>query len=233
MGESVHFTSSRGEACGYLARPAGAAVPVSAGAAPRAGIVVIQEWWGLVPQIEGVADRFAAAAGYVALAPDLYHGQSTVEAEEAHHLMEGLDWARAAAELAGAVAHLREAEGVSRVGVVGFCMGGALTLIAAADPAVAAWVSFYGFPPAGSAELDRITAPGLQIFGEHEHAFSVAEAEAFAVAQRAKGLEAGFVVYPGAGHGFFNETIPAIYHEPSAQDAWARTVEHFGRHLHG
>ena len=223
MGEPVQFTSSRGEAGGYLARPA---------AAPHAGIVVIQEWWGLVPQIEGVADRFAAL-GYVALAPDLYHGQSTVEAEEAHHLMEGLDWSRAAAELAGAVAHLRAAEGVSSVGVVGFCMGGALTLIQAADPGVDAYVAFYGFPPAGSAQLDAITAPGLLIFGEHEHVFSVPDAQAFAAGQRAKGLEAEVRIYPGAGHGFFNETIAAVYHEPSAHDAWARTVDLFARQLLG
>ena len=223
MGESVQFTSSRGEAGGYLARPAAPA---------RAGIVVIQEWWGLVPQIEGVADRFATL-GYVALAPDLYHGQSTVEAEEAHHLMDGLDWGRAAAELAGAVAHLRTVEGVSSVGVVGFCMGGALTLIAAADPAVTAYVSFYGFPPADSARLDEITAPGLLIFGEHEHAFSVPDSQAWAATQRAKGLEAAVRIYPGAGHGFFNETIAAIYHELSARDAWERTVEVFAQHLGG
>ena len=221
MGESVKFTSARGEAGGYLARPTAPA---------GAGIIVIQEWWGLVPQIEGVADRFAAL-GYTALAPDLYHGQSTVEAEEAHHLMEGLDWGRAAAELSGAVAHLRAVEGVQRVGVVGFCMGGALTLIAATNPAVDAWVSFYGFPPADSAPLDQIATPGLQIFGEHELHFSVPDAQAFAARQRAKGLEDEVVIYPGAGHGFFNETIAAIYDEPSARDAWTRTVDLFGRHL--
>lgn len=223
MGESVKFTSSRGEASGYLARPA---------AAGSAGIVVIQEWWGLVPHIEDVADRFAAL-GYVALAPDLYHGKSTVEAEEAHHLMEGLDWGRAAAELAGAVAHLRAAEGASRVGVVGFCMGGALTLIAATDPDVDAWVSFYGFPPAGSARLDEITAPGLLIFGEHEHAFSVPDAQAFAASQRAKGLEAEVRIYPGASHGFFNDSRTEVYHETSARDAWTRAVAVFERHLGG
>jgi carboxymethylenebutenolidase len=221
MGETVHFASSRGEASGYLARPAGS---------PIAGIVVIQEWWGLVPHIKEVADRFAAL-GYVALAPDLYHGQSTVEAEEAHHLMEGLDWGRAAAELSGAVAHLRGAEGVGRVGVVGFCMGGALTLIAAADPAVDAWVSFYGFPPAGSARLDEIAAPGLVLFGEHEHAFSVPDARAFVASQQAKGREAELRIYPGAGHGFFNDSRAGVYHESSAHDAWARAVELFDRHL--
>jgi dienelactone hydrolase len=155
MGESVQFDSAAGTASGYLASPAGSADV-------RAGVVVIQEWWGLVPHIEDVAERFAAL-GYVALAPDLYHGKSTVEAEEAHHLMEGLDWARAAQELAGAVAYLRSVAGVSRVGVVGFCMGGALTVIAAADPGVDAYASFLWVPARGrcGARPDRRTGADL------------------------------------------------------------------------
>ena len=162
---------------------------------------------GLVPHIEDVAERFAAL-GYVALAPDLYHGKSTVEAEEAHHLMEGLDWGRAAQELAGAVAYLRSVAGVSRVGVVGFCMGGALTVIAAADPGVDAYASFYGFPPAGAAALDRIDAPGLIFFGEHENAFSVPDALAFAHQQRKSGKQAEVVVYPDAGHALSQRHAP-------------------------
>jgi len=223
MGESVQFDSTAGTASGYLARPAGPADV-------HAGIVVIQEWWGLVPHIEDVADR-VAALGYLALAPDLYHGKSTVEAEEAHHLMEGLDWGRASQELAGAVAHLRGVAGVSRVGVVGFCMGGALTVIAAADPDVDAYASFYGFPPGGSVDLDRIGAPGLIFFGEHENAFSVPDAQAFAEAQRASGKRAEVVVYPGAGHAFFNDTRPEAYQQAAAGDAWQRTVELFAQYL--
>ena len=219
----MHFDSAAGTASGYLARP-------NASADAVAGVVVIQEWWGLVPHIEDVADR-VAALGYVALAPDLYHGKSTVEAEEAHHLMEGLDWGRAAQELAGAVAHLRSVEGVGRVGVVGFCMGGALTVIAAADPGVDAYASFYGFPPPGSVNLETINAPGLIFFGEHENAFSVPDAQAFADRQRGHGRQAEVVVYPGAGHAFFNDTRPEAYQQAAATDAWRRTVELFAQHL--
>lgn len=221
MGDPVSFSSSAGQAHGYLARPEG---PVAG------GIVVIQEWWGLVPHIEDVADRFAAL-GYAALAPDLYHGRSTVEAEEAHHLSDGLDWTRARAEIAGAAAHLQAAEGAGRIGVVGFCMGGALTLIAASDPAVSAWVAFYGFPPAGRATIDEIAAPGLILFGEHEHAFSVPDAQAYVAARQAAGHDVELRIYPGARHGFFNDTRGDIYHPASAADAWARTVELFGRHV--
>jgi carboxymethylenebutenolidase len=194
------------------------------------GIIVLQEWWGLVPHIKDVAARFAAQ-GYVALAPDLYHGKSTLEAAEAQHLMEGLDWGRAAKEIAGAVRYLREVEGATRVGVTGFCMGGALTVIAATQSGVDAYVAFYGFPPKGAAALERITAPGLLLFGEEEPYFSVPDAQAFADRQRAQGRQAEVVIYPGAGHAFFNDTRPEAYRKDAANDAWRRTLGHFGRHL--
>ena len=217
---AVTFASDAGQAKGHLARP-GKGVP---------GIIVLQEWWGLVPHIRDVTGRFAAQ-GYLALAPDLYHGKSTLEAAEAEHLMKGLDWGRAATEIAGAVKYLREVEGATRVGVAGFCMGGALTVIAATQPGVDAYVAFYGFPPAGAARLEKITAPGLIIFGEHEQYFSVPDAQAFAEAQKKRGCDVEVVVYPGAGHAFFNDTRPEAYREDAANYAWRRTLEHFGRHL--
>jgi carboxymethylenebutenolidase len=219
-GTSVSFASLHGEAGGYLSRPSQA----------RPGIIVLQEWWGLVPHIRNVSDRFAAQ-GYVALAPDLYHGESTVEAEEASHLMEKLDWGRAVEEIAGAVNYLREVERCDRVGVVGFCMGGALTILAATLPGVDAYVSYYGFPAAPAAQLDRITAPGLIFFGQHEAFFSVPDAQAFAERQRAAGREAEVVIYPGAGHAFFNDDRPDVYVAEAAADAWRRTLEHFGRQI--
>jgi len=217
---TVTFASEAGQAKGHLARP-GKGVP---------GIIVLQEWWGLVPHIRDVAGRFAAQ-GYIALAPDLYHGKSTLEAAEAEHLMKGLDWGRAAQEIAGAVKYLREVEGATRVGVTGFCMGGALTVIAATQPGVDAYVAFYGFPPAGAAPLEKITAPGLIIFGEHEQYFSVPDAQAFAEAQKKRGCELEVIVYPGAGHAFFNNTRPEAYREDAANYAWRRALDHFGRHL--
>jgi carboxymethylenebutenolidase len=218
----VTFSSDAGQANGYLVRP-GEGKP---------GVVVIQEWWGLVPHIRDVAGRFSAQ-GYVALAPDLFHGKSTVEAAEAEHLMQGLDWGRATAEIAGAVRYLREKEGVTRVGVVGFCMGGALTILAATQPGVDAYAAFYGFPPHAGAALERITAPGLIVFGEAEEFFSVPDAQAFAARQRAAGRETEVVVYPNAGHAFFNNDRPDVFRQDAANDAWRRTLSHFGRHLRG
>jgi carboxymethylenebutenolidase len=192
---------------------------------------VIQEWWGLVGHVKDVVRRYASL-GYVAMAPDLYHGKSTLEAEEASHLMSGLDWARAVEEIGGAVTYLREVEGCDRVGVTGFCMGGALTMLAASLPGVDAYAAYYGFPPkeAGDA-VNRITAPGLIFFGEHEDFFSVPDAQAFAERQRAAGRRCDVVVYPGAGHAFFNNDRPEAYVEPAANDAWRRTLALFGTHL--
>lgn len=217
---AVSIESAAGVSEGYLVRPGGG----------RPGIVVVQEWWGIVPHVKDVAARFAAQ-GYVALAPDLYHGTSTVDAEEASHLMEGLDWGRAVDEIAGAARYLRDTEGCDRVGIVGFCMGGALAVLAAARQGCDAFVSFYGFPPAAAGDLAGITAPGLIFFGEHEEYFSVPETEAFVARQRAAGREADLVLYPDAGHAFFNDDRPEVFTPHAANDAWRRTLAHFGRHL--
>jgi carboxymethylenebutenolidase len=110
-------------------------------------------------------------------------------------------------------------------------MGGALTIIAAAQPGGDAYVAFYGFPPAGAAPLDKITAPGLIFFGENEQFFSVPDAKSFAENQRKRGREAEVIVYPGAGHAFFNNERPEAYRRDAANDAWRRTLDHFGRYL--
>ena len=223
--QTISFESSEGTSSGYLARPERRSRD------GRPGVVVIQEWWGLVPHIKDVTRRFAEQ-GYIALAPDLYHGKTTVEAEEAHHLAEGLDWGRAAAEMAGAVRYLREREGTTSVGVVGFCMGGALAMIAATGEGVDAYASFYGFPPAGAAPVDEIEEPGVIFFGSEEDNFSVPDVQAFAERQQAKGRETEVVVYEGAGHAFFNDTRPKAYNADAAAAAWQRTLELFERTLH-
>jgi carboxymethylenebutenolidase len=219
-GKLVNFSSASGPADGWLVRPG----------AGRPGLIVLQEYWGLVPHIKDVAARFAAQ-GYVALAPDLYHGKSTVDAEEASHLMKGLDWGRALEEIAGAVRYLRDSEGVDRVGIVGYCMGGALTVLSATLPGIDAWVAYYGFPPGGNADLNSITSPGLILFGEKEGYFSIPDAQAFASRQRAAGRECEVIIYPGAGHAFFNDARPEAYNQQAAHDAWRRTLDHFGRNL--
>src|SRR5438128_133530 len=139
MGMPVSFKRPDGQMLqGYLAEPEQAA--------GAAAIIVIQEWWGLNEQIRGVADRLANA-GYSALVPDLYRGKSTLEAAEAHHLMTGLNFGDAASQdIRGAAQFLKTRS--SKVGVTGFCMGGALTLLAVcASPEIDAGVVWYGCPP--------------------------------------------------------------------------------------
>src|SRR6266542_3841255 len=157
MGERISFKTNGTMTPGYLARPAQGRGP---------GIIVIQEWWGLVPQIEQVADRFAAE-GFVALAPDLYHGTSTRSPDEAGKLMMALRVDEAARDLAGAIDHLVAQPEVSpkKVGTVGFCMGGALSLFAASkNPEVGACVVFYGGHQNIKPDLDALQAPVLGIY---------------------------------------------------------------------
>ena len=163
MGTMVTFTRPDGQAVqGYLAEP----TPVPGAPA----VVVIQEWWGLNAQIRGVADRLAAA-GYQALVPDLYRGQSTLEAEEAHHLMSGLNFGDAASQdIRGAVQYLKTR--AHKVGVTGFCMGGALTLLALAQtPEADAGVVWYGCPPLDYIDASRIKAPLMGHWGTQDEFF--------------------------------------------------------------
>ena len=229
MGKTVTFVRPDGQSVnGYLAEPTAAA------GAP--GLVVIQEWWGLNEQIRGVADRFAAA-GYVALVPDLYRGKSTVEAAEAEHLMTNLNFDDAAGQdVRGAVRFLKAR--CAKVGVTGFCMGGALTLLAMVNvPEADAGVVWYGYPPLEFVDAAKIKAPILAHWATQDGAFAISGVDALEEKLR----EAG-VAYTGqrylAQHGFANETalgprrLPITQYDPEwAQIAWDRTFSFFGKHL--
>ena len=216
----------------YLAEPA---QPTGAPA-----LVVIQEWWGMNDQIRGVADRFAQA-GYRALVPDLYRGKSTVDAEEAQHLMTNLNFADAAGQdVRGAVQHLK-ASGSAKVGVTGFCMGGALTVLSTVlVPEVDAAVSWYGHPPLDYVDASKIKAPLMGHWALHDAPFPMAGVDALEAKLRAAGTNFEFHRYD-AMHGFFNETqvgdkrlLPVVEYEPKAAAlAWQRTLAFFGQHLRG
>ena len=229
MGTTISFNRPDGQTVqGYLAEPA---QPQGA-----AAVVVIQEWWGLNDQIRGVADRLAQA-GLRALVPDLYRGKSTAEAEEAHHLMSSLNFGDAASQdVAGAVAYLKT--GSAKVGVTGFCMGGALTLLAASMvPGIDAGVVWYGCPPLDYLDASRITAPLLGHFATQDSAFPIATIDA--LEEKLRGAAVGFNFHRYlAQHGFANETAVgprriAItqYDAAWAQIAWDRTFRFFGQHL--
>ena len=229
MGTMVNFTRPDGQTvAGYLAEPS------AAGNAPA--VVVIQEWWGLNAQIRGVADRLAAA-GYRALVPDLYRGKSTVEAEEAHHLMDGLDFGDAAAQdIRGAAQYLRR--GSPKVGVTGFCMGGALTLLALANaPELDAGVVWYGCPPLDYIDAGKIKAPVQGHFATQDLFFAIETIDQLEKTLQSAGVATDFHRYL-AHHAFANETavgpgrIPATQYDPVwAQQAWDRTLRFLGRTL--
>lgn len=194
------------------------------------GIVLIQEWWGLNDHIRGVADRLAAA-GHNVLAPDLYRGRLTTLADEANHLMDGLDFADATQQdIAGCVIQLRE--GGSPVGVMGFCMGGALTVAAAAlVPGLSAAVCFYGIPPKQVADPARIRIPFMGHFATLDTWCTPAAAASLEADMRAAGQSPEIHHY-AAQHAFFNDSRRAeVYDEACASLAWTRTIEFFARHL--
>jgi len=229
MGKTVEFKRPDGQSVqGYLAEPA------NAGNAP--GLVVLQEWWGVNPQIKGVADRFAAA-GYVALVPDLYRGKSTVEAAEAEHLMTNLNFGDAAGQdVRGAVQYLKAR--CAKVGVTGFCMGGALTLLAAVNvPEADAGVVWYGFPPLEYIDASKIKVPLLGHYAIDDAAFPIATVDQLEDKLRAAKVNFEFHRYK-AMHAFANETqvganrLPITeYNAEAAKLAWGRTVAFFDKHL--
>jgi carboxymethylenebutenolidase len=221
MGEMVEFPSNGGTGTGYLAAP-----EVGAGL----GLIVIQEWWGLVPHIKEVCDRFAAE-GFTALAPDLYHGTKTTEPDEAGKLLMTLNLDQAAKDMGGAVDHLLQSDRVrgEGVGVTGFCMGGGLALLLAVQrpDAVRAAVPFYGFIPWESAAPDwsRLKASVLGHYGELDEFFSPEKATELATTLKDLGKDVELHFYDGAQHAFFNDARPEAYDEHAASTAWIRTLE--------
>lgn len=219
MGEMVTFESNGHTCDGYLAGD---------GSGP--GVIVIQEWWGLVPHITDVSDRLAAE-GFTALAPDLYHGESTTEPDGAGKLMMGLNLDQAAKDLSGAVALLQERTGRNQVGVVGYCMGGGLALVLAAHrpDAVAAVAPYYGVIPWASAQPDW-SAISARVVGEYAENDAMADPDmvhALEAKLRELGKDATLHVHPGTDHAFFNDTRPEVYDAAASAVAFACTVDLF------
>jgi len=222
MGNIVTFASNGGTASGYLAKPA---------SGTGKGVIVIQEWWGLNDNIKGIADRFAAE-GFVALAPDMYHGTVTAEPDEAGKLLMALNIPQAEKDLKGAVAYLKEMTG-GPVGTVGFCMGGALSLFASCNSSgdVGACVDFYGGHPAVKYNWDGLTAPVLGLWAEHDD-FVNPNIPTFEAEMTKRNISHEFHTYPGTQHAFFNDEHPEPQFNPAAaKDAWEKTLAFYRKHL--
>ena len=219
MGSMIDFKRPDGSACkGYLAE-SGKGKPA---------IVVIQEWWGLNDQIKGMADRFAAA-GYNALAPDLYKGRVTQKPNEANHLMTGLDFVGASdQDIAGAVKHLAGLGG--KVGVMGYCLGGALTIaVCARVPGIACGVPYYGVPPKQLADPAKIKVPIQGHFANTDGWCTPELVNDFEKAMTTGGNKPEVHRYDAA-HAFANEKS-AAYDAVAAKRAWDRTMTFLGKHL--
>ena len=225
----IQFTRPDGKTVdGYLAEPAnGANAP---------GVVVLQEWWGLDDEVMSVADRLAKA-GYRALVPDLYRGKLALEANEAEHLMNDLNFGDAASQdVRGAVQYLK-ATGSSKVAVTGFCMGGALTILAACNvPELDASIVWYGNPPLEYVNAEAISKPMLAHWALHDEFFPIAGVDQLEEKLKEAGTHYEFHRYD-AKHAFANPKSairglpPLEYKADAAKLAWDRTLEFLKKNL--
>jgi carboxymethylenebutenolidase len=223
MGDMVSYGSNGGTSEGYLALP-------STGEASPA-VIVIQEWWGLVPHITAIADRFADA-GFVALAPDLYHGASTAEPDQAGKLLMGLAMDQAAKDIAGAAEYLAgRSEVAGKVGCVGFCAGGSLALWSATlSERIVATAGFYPVLPWERMRPEWSDYAGKTAIIHCSEQDGTSAAEGVQAARRAietAGGDCTLYDYPGTSHAFFNDDRPESFDQPAAASAWARTLELF------
>ena len=224
MGEMITFPSNGSTGQGYLAIPEG----------EGPGVVVIQEWWGLVDHIKDVCDRFAAE-GFVALAPDLYRGNATTEPDEAGKAMMAMRLDQAAKDMSGAVDEVRRRSGRDAVGVIGFCMGGGLALVLAAErpDAVKAVVPCYGVIPWPDAQPDysRLSAAVEGHYAERDHSAPPEAAHALETQLRDLGKDATVIVHPDTDHAFFNDSRPEVYDAEESAKLWDSAVSFFRREL--
>jgi carboxymethylenebutenolidase len=225
MGAEVTFASEAGsKLAGYVSEPGGTG--------KAGGVVVIQEWWGVNDHIKSVCDRFAQA-GFVGIAPDLYHGKRPATKEEAATMMRELDTKRAVAEIGETAAYLESVPRCNgKVAVVGFCLGGALALAASRHvDGLAAVVAFYGIPALPLDEYTKVTVPIQAHFAKKDDWAKASVAEEIQQRVRSGGGRMDLFVYD-AGHAFMRATDPQVHDAASARLAWERTVEFFGKHLH-
>ena len=218
--EMVQFPNDGRQVAGYLARPSTDGAP---------GIIVIQEWWGLVDHIKDVADRFARE-GFVALAPDLYEGKQTDEPDDARKLVMEMDRDKAMSDLVAAAGYLRSI-GCRRIGAVGYCMGGGLVWeLATRQGTIDAAAPYYG-RPISAGRAGEVSIPVEAFYAELDQGIPVAGVQEVVTALRDAGKDADLHVYEGAEHAFFNDSRPSSYHAEASADAWRRTLAFFRRTL--
>lgn len=223
--ERVSYKSGDETVTGYLA------LPDSPGRHP--GVVVIHEWWGLNDWVKEQAQKFAEQR-YAALAVDLYRGKSTANPDEAHELMRGMPQDRAVRDLKAAFDYLASRSDVdkNKIGSIGWCMGGGLSLqLAVSEPRLAACVVNYGPMPTDPAGIRKIHAPVLGNFGAEDRGIPPDAVRAFEKSMKADNKKIDIKIYDGAGHAFQNPNNVEGYRQDATMDAWARMLAFFGKTL--
>lgn len=222
-GKMIEFRANGRMTGGYLATPP----------QPGPGLIVIQEWWGLVDHIKSVADRFAAE-GFVALAPDLFHGDMTKSPDQAGKLLMALNIGEAGKDIRGAALHLLAMPEVQpkKVGTIGFCMGGQLALFAAAEfpDEISAAIDFYGIHPKVSISPEKLKVPIQAHFAKRDSSVPEPQARAFVNELKSGGKTIDGYFYD-ADHAFFNDTRPEVYSPEAAGLAWTRSLAFLREHL--
>lgn len=223
MGEMVEFATDGGTSSGYLATPE----------SPNGkALIVVQEWWGLQPEILQIADRYAEA-GYHALVPDLWGGEVTDQPDEAQNKLMAMNIEQAEKDLVGAVDLVAEKAGAEKVGSTGYCIGGALSIYAAAlNPKVAAVSSFYYVFPHKRPDFTKVKVPVLVHFGTNDEFMSMDDINGLIAEMEAAGVDLRVEIYEGAGHAFCNTANRlGTYDEKFAELAWSRNLEFFDANL--
>ncbi len=214
----IEFPTSAGTTSGYLAVPAGEQGPAT---------IVLQEWWGLEEHIRSVCDRLAAE-GFYALAPDLFGGETTTQPSEAEQKLMALSMEKVEPQMCGAAEYLSKQPGFEGMGVgaLGFCLGGGLSVWAAATcPQITAAVSYYYVMPHGKPDFSKIKGPVLGHFGTADEFIKHDEAQALEAELREAGVETTFHYYDGNGHAFFNDLDRLGTYDPAAATlSWERSV---------
>ncbi|HEX3519429.1 MAG TPA: dienelactone hydrolase family protein [Solirubrobacteraceae bacterium] len=214
----IEFPTSNGATPGYLASPAENSGPAT---------IVMQEWWGLDEHIRSICDRLAGE-GFFALAPDLYRGETTTQPSEAEQKMMALSMEKVEKDMCGAAEYLEAQPGVegAGIGALGFCLGGGLSVWAAATcPQITASVSYYYVMPHGKPDFSKLKGPVLGHFGTADEFIPPEDAEKLESEIRDAGAEVSFHYYEGAGHAFFNDTNRlGTYDKALAEESWERTV---------
>lgn len=225
-GKMVEFPTNGATTSGYLAVP-------ESGGGP--GVIVLQEWWGLVEHIKDLADRFAAE-GFVALAPDMYQGKTTTSPDDAGKLMMALRMDQVEKDLRGAIGYLLGLGETTSdtVGTVGFCMGGQLSLYAAcANPQVGACVIYYGVHPDVKPDIPNLKAPVLGFFAAKDEFVTPEVARGLEAKLEEAGKKVDFTIYDDVDHAFFNDTRTDVYDASAAKDSWSKTLAFYRENVGG